>query len=149
MRIWGSHSAANGARLGSNQRPPACEAELVAAHGPGHPPRPQARYLSMPADYDPARRFIARAGWKFAKTVPVKPHEYAVEAQNPGPDFNAFHALIEEQGYRESFEGARYRYFRVDDYEYWTSHSWFGGGRMLTAATAPTPMGQRRRRPRR
>ena len=95
----------------------------------------------MPAEYDPARRVIARAGWRFAKSVPDKPHEYAVEAQNAGPEFDAFHALIEAEGYAEAFEGARYRYLRVDEYEYWTSFSWFGGGRMLNRRYRPDPEG--------
>jgi hypothetical protein len=29
----------------------------------------------------------------------------------------------------------------VDDYEYWTSFSWFGGGRMLNRRYRPDPEG--------
>ena len=85
----------------------------------------------MTESFDP-RPLIERATWTFAKTVPDKPHEYAVEAHYPDdPDFRAFAELIESEGYRAAFEGIAYRYLRVDDHVYWTSRSLWTPGQNL------------------
>ena len=73
-------------------------------------------------EFDP-RPFIERAKWTFARTVPDKPHEYAVEAKENDPDFRAFADLIAAEGYNARFEGIRYRYLRVGDFLYWSSRS--------------------------
>jgi hypothetical protein len=63
---------------------------------------------------------------------PDKPHEYVVEAQHSDdPDFAAFGALIESEGYVARFEGASYRYLRVGDHVYWASRSLWTPGRNL------------------
>ena len=84
--------------------------------------------------FDP-RPFIERATWTFSKTTAEKPnwkHWYAVEAKHADdPDFRAFCELLEREGYRARFEGASYRYLRVDDYLYWTSRSLWTPGQNL------------------
>ncbi len=89
----------------------------------------------MPAEFDP-RPFIARAGSTFARTVPDKPHEYAVEAKEADPEFRRFAELIEAEGYRARFEGIRYRYLRVDDFLYWPSRSLWTPGQNLNRRPA-------------
>ena len=68
-----------------------------------------------------ARPFIARVQLTFAKSVPHKPHEYAVEQKWGGADFDQFAALINKEGRPGQFEGARYRYLTVDGFDDWTS----------------------------
>ena len=81
--------------------------------------------------FDP-RPFIERAVWRFAASVPDKPHSYIVEAHfRNDPDFAAFAALIEAEGYVARFEGIAYTYLRVGDHVYWTSRSLWTPGRNL------------------
>jgi hypothetical protein len=81
--------------------------------------------------FDPTA-LIERVSWRFAATVPDKPHEYAVEAHYPDdPDFRAFAEMIEAEGYQARFEGASYCYLRVDDHVYWTSRSLWTQGQNL------------------
>jgi hypothetical protein len=84
--------------------------------------------------FDP-RQFIRRASWTFASSVADREnwqHWYVVEAQHADDaDFRAFCELIEERGYRARFEGASYRYLRVDDFLYWTSRSLWTPGQNI------------------
>ena len=41
------------------------------------------------------RAFIAKATWKYAKTMPKYPHEYTIKDWNNGPEFEAaLHYLL-------------------------------------------------------
>jgi hypothetical protein len=48
------------------------------------------------------------------------------------PTFRRFAKLIEEQGYRASFEGIAYRYLRVDDFLDWTSRALWNPGQNIS-----------------
>jgi hypothetical protein len=90
------------------------------------------------APFDP-RPFIARAGWRFAKSVADRPnwrHWYCVEAIEADEDFRRFAELIEAEGYVAAFEGTRYTYLRVDDFLYWTSRSLWTPGQNLNRRPA-------------
>ena len=56
--------------------------------------------------------------------------------------------MIEAEGYRARFEGARYRYLRVDGFVYWASRSLWTPGRNLNrcpwADVAGSPSTSRR-----
>jgi hypothetical protein len=96
------------------------------------------------ATFDP-RPFITRAGWTFAKTVVEKAnwqHFYIVESKENDPDFRRFAELIEEQGYRARFEGASYRYLRIDDFLYWTSRSLWTPGQNINRRQVADVEGQ-------
>jgi hypothetical protein len=88
--------------------------------------------------FDP-RPFIARAGWRFAKSVADRPnwrHWYIVEAIEADEDFARFAALIESEGYVARFEGTRYTYLAVDDFLYWTSRSLWTPGQNINRRPA-------------
>ena len=83
-----------------------------------------------------ARPFISRVEWRYATTVPHAPHWYLVEAKARGPEFDAFHDLIEAEGRPGEYEGVRYRYLTVDGFDYWTSFSQFDRSRIINRRAA-------------
>jgi len=83
---------------------------------------PSERDLLFDAEtHDWLRRYIARAPWTFAKTMPWAPHEYTVRGQTPRRDFEAFAQAIRVHG-RLGRWGANYvhHYLDVDGHQYWT-----------------------------
>jgi hypothetical protein len=80
------------------------------------------------ADFERVKRFITdyaeRSGWTFAKTMPDKPHEYAVRARSA--DLGKEHEFvwvvqaIREHGYKRKFGSTTYTYLNVDGGRYWT-----------------------------
>jgi hypothetical protein len=88
--------------------------------------------------FDP-RAFIAGVEWRYAATMPDKPHEYVLESTAGGADFLAFYELIHSEGHVELFEGHPYRYLTVDEYVYWTMWSPHGSGRILNRRRADRP----------
>jgi hypothetical protein len=75
-------------------------------------------------DLDDARAFIEASRWRFARSLPVLPHEYTlrewhVEAATE-PHFLAFVESIRTHGYRQRFGSRRIlTYWQVDSWRYW------------------------------
>jgi hypothetical protein len=67
------------------------------------------------------RVFIARAPWRFAKTMRHIPHEYVVEGKVPDPDgFQAMVAHIEAHGYLARWRHLPpNRYLELEGWRYW------------------------------
>ena len=65
-------------------------------------------------------QFIRRAPWRFAKTMPDRPHEYTVRSQTPDEEFQWFVHYIREHGHRAKYGGRYYTYLEVDAWRYWT-----------------------------
>ena len=66
------------------------------------------------------RAFVARAPWRFAKTMSHIPHEYTVRGQTPDDEFNEFVLLIRQVGYKRRFGKTTYTYLNIDGRRYWT-----------------------------
>ena len=64
--------------------------------------------------------FVAKAPWRFAKTMPDQPHEYTVRGETPEQDFEWFVLYIREHGHRANYDDKSYTYLEVDGYKYWT-----------------------------
>lgn len=74
--------------------------------------------------------FVAKSGWRFAKTMPDAPHEYTVrDLTNPDAhqttamghaEFEWFARLITDQGEPRQWESRTYTYYEFDGWEYWT-----------------------------
>jgi len=75
--------------------------------------------LGLPPAFD-AEGFIARAPWRFAKTMADQPHEYTQRKDNPRDDFEAMVVHIREHGYRERYGRNYYKYLNVGEWRYWT-----------------------------
>jgi hypothetical protein len=67
-----------------------------------------------------ARAFTTAAPWRFASTMPERPHWYTVRGQAPEREFEAFVTYIRAGGYDAEFEGTTYTYRDIDGYAYWT-----------------------------
>jgi hypothetical protein len=67
-----------------------------------------------------AEQFIARAPWRFAKTMADQPHEYTVRGETADEDFDWFVSYIREHSYRARYGGRFYTYLEVDRWRYWT-----------------------------
>ena len=65
-------------------------------------------------------QFIGRAPWRFAKTMPDRPHEYTVRGETPDDEFQWFVLYIRERGYRARYGGRHYNYLEIDAWRYWT-----------------------------
>lgn len=65
--------------------------------------------------------FISSSSWRFAKTMPLIPHEYTLR-KNAGSEeaFEAAVTFIRENGYTEYFGRNSYRYLNVDGWRYWS-----------------------------
>jgi hypothetical protein len=69
---------------------------------------------------DDGRAFVARAPWRFAKTMPDIPHEYTVRGQTLDDEFDQFVLLIRRDGYKRRFGKTTYIYLNIDGHRYWT-----------------------------
>jgi hypothetical protein len=90
---------------------------------------------SSASPFDP-RAFIGGVEWRYAATMPDTPHEYVLESTAGGPEFVAFHELINREGRVKTFKGHPYRYVTVDDHVYWTTSSPYGAGRIINRRRA-------------
>ena len=86
------------------------------------------------------RAFIAKAPWRFAKTMPENPHEYTVRGQTPDEEFDAFVLLIRERGYQRRFGGRPYSYLNVDGRRYWTMGAPLRMTTIINRATLQPPV---------
>jgi hypothetical protein len=76
--------------------------------------------------YDP-RPFIASVEWVFAKTMAAyNPHEYVVEKNYRGAEFDSFVAFIRSAPIRR-YRGGRYFCAEVDDWTYFLTHAGAAG----------------------
>ena len=64
--------------------------------------------------------FIARAPWRFAKTMPDQPHEYTVRGETLDQHFDWFVLYIRDHGYKAEYRGRSYIYLGVGAWRYWT-----------------------------
>jgi hypothetical protein len=77
---------------------------------------------------DDAVRYIDRARWQFAKTVPRWPHEYTIREWRPelDGDFERFASLIRQIGVVKAWPFGstnplyHHTYLTIGDFEYWT-----------------------------
>jgi hypothetical protein len=51
------------------------------------------------------RAWIAKAPFRFARTMPENPHWYIVQREHGGPEFDALVHCIEEEGATRHFRG--------------------------------------------
>jgi len=65
-------------------------------------------------------QFVAKAPWRFAKTMADTPHEYTVRGQTPDEEFEAFVRYTREHGYKARFGRSTYMYLNLDGWKYWT-----------------------------
>lgn len=66
--------------------------------------------------------FLARAEWRFAKTMPEIPHEYVVRENLDARGQKSFDKITKEiakSGYDADFFGKKYRYGNYYGYKYW------------------------------
>lgn len=73
--------------------------------------------------------FVAKSGWRYARTMPECPHEYTVrDREGEGfrttamgdLEFEWFVRLIRAEGELEEWGGVTRPYLRVGDWRYWT-----------------------------
>jgi len=64
------------------------------------------------------RWFVARAPWRFAKTMPNIPHDYTVRGQTSAAALDEFVLLIRRLGYERRCGAATYTYLNIDGYRY-------------------------------
>ncbi len=71
---------------------------------------------------DKCQKFIQKAGWQYAKTMPHSPHFYVVRTPENEEDFATFAEFIQQQGFPARFGegGQEYTYLEDDGYLYWT-----------------------------
>ena len=72
----------------------------------------------MTDSFDP-RAFIARAPWRFARTMRHLPDEYVGRGDVPEADFQAFLAYIEQSGFNARWRHLRNAYLELDGWRYW------------------------------
>ena len=77
-------------------------------------------------DLDGARAFIAKARWRYAKTMPKFPHQYTMKewGSGSGPSWNEefqtfLHYLWHYGEFRKEYFWKR-TYLDIDGYYYWT-----------------------------
>jgi hypothetical protein len=78
--------------------------------------------------------FIARAPWRFAKTMPHMPHEYTVRGETADEEFEWFVRFIRGHGYRAEFGGRCYTYLELDGWKYWTMGAPVGATTIINRA---------------
>jgi len=70
-------------------------------------------------DLEEVKKFISKARWRYAKTMPKWPHEYTVRDWNDEAEFEDFIRYILECGeFRKEYYWERI-YLDVDDWYYW------------------------------
>ena len=87
------------------------------------------------------RAFIAKATWKYAKTMPKYPHEYTIKDWNNGPEFEAaLHYLLHYGERRKEYRWERV-YLDVDGYDYWDMGDPLGVGQIINRSSHIHPIG--------
>lgn len=70
---------------------------------------------------DEFRKFVQESPWRFASTMANIPHEYTLRRKAADDErFADAVNFIRENGYEQKFYSKTYRYFDVDDKQYWT-----------------------------
>jgi hypothetical protein len=85
------------------------------------------QYVSAMSEMHWCRGYIARARWRFAKTMPQWPHEYTVRGWAPGSeaDFERMASLTRQLGvvkpwpYDSPDPRYHHAYLEIDGWEYW------------------------------
>jgi hypothetical protein len=81
------------------------------------PQPPSTRPVPSPQDGPPVE--FSTLKFRFAKTMPEHPHEYARREEDNKVEFVELFRRIGEQGVWEEFEGKRYRYLYLGPFKYW------------------------------
>jgi hypothetical protein len=72
--------------------------------------------------------------FRFAKTMPENPHEYAVRsADNEAAYVELFHA-IHRDGEKRKWNGRWYKYLRIGEFDYWAMTTFLPASRIINRA---------------
>ena len=77
------------------------------------------QWFEPPRDFDP-KRFVERAPWTFARTMPHIPHWWTRRRQTAEEDFVAFVNYIRKHGYRARWGPYLNTYLELGEWKYWT-----------------------------
>jgi hypothetical protein len=83
--------------------------------------------------------FVARAPWRFAKSMSEIPHEYTVRGQTPDDEFNEFVLMIRRVGYKRRFGKTTYTYLNIGGHRYWTMGAPLGETTIINRALLRAP----------